>query len=681
MTVNNRVPVSSHVTDPVSAGQPSPVAPSGPGVPSSQSLPTHAIRPRQPASVERPAAIPPAPIPPIYRPSDSGPLPQATLAGYELIRRLGRGGMGVVWQARNPQTRQQVALKVIHTGLDANPGEVERFLTEARAGARLQHPHIVRIFHFGSADGQPFFTMELLQGGTLRDRLRRGPLAARDAARLVRQAAQAIQYAHEQKVLHRDISPANLMLIGPAAAGQESACTIVGEMLPEGPPGAEAAPDAALEVKVCDFGLARLQDATLHQTQAGDQLGTPSYMAPEQAGGDVDRQDARTDVYGLGAVLYTCLTGRPPFHAPTAVETLLQAQRNDPAPVRALVPDVSRAGGGVPEVSGERPPQALRDGGRTGRRPGALAGQRAGARASREWPGTSGQVGEAEHPGGGAGGRDGRGAARRRHRVELFCLHRRSGGDGGPQGGAGGRRAPAPRRRQGRWPSRKPVAPGAKRRAPTARRPRPRRPWDARRTSSTGRNAPCMWASWPRPNWSFSTATAPGAWKSWTAASGTCVTWSITISGRASTPCGTFSDTRRASAAWRSVPTAAESSRKRRPDRPRVGREHGTGTFLLERPYGLRLERVLQPGRQTHPHRQSGPHRESVGRGRGQGTSLSERAHAGRAERGVSARRQTHPLRRFRRDGAGVGRRVGRGAFVPQGARRHGHQRGVQPRR
>jgi serine/threonine protein kinase len=135
----------------------------------------------------------------------------------------------------------------------------------------------------------------------------------------------------------------NLMLTGPGTMGPESATSLVDELLTDDPPEAEVVPDAALGVKVCDFGLARLQDATLHHTQSGDQLGTPSYMAPEQATGDMRQQDARTDVYGLGAVLYACLTGRPPFQAATPMETLLQAQRHDPVPVRTLVPEVARA--------------------------------------------------------------------------------------------------------------------------------------------------------------------------------------------------------------------------------------------------------------------------------------------------------------------------------------------------
>jgi eukaryotic-like serine/threonine-protein kinase len=232
--------------------------------------------------------------------------------------------MGVVWQARHLQTRQQVALKVIHPGIDSRQGEIERFLTEAQAGTRLQHPQIVRVFHFDTFDGQPYFTMELLPWGTLQERLARGPLTPRNAAFIVRQAAAAIHYAHEQRVLHRDLKPSNLLLAAPAGRVDPGAITTGQGPIRELEPSA----DAVGGIKVGDFGLARLQDATHFQTGTGDRFGTPSYMAPEQAGGR--RQDARTDVYGLGAVLYACLTGRPPFQAATAVETLLQVQQDEP---------------------------------------------------------------------------------------------------------------------------------------------------------------------------------------------------------------------------------------------------------------------------------------------------------------------------------------------------------------
>lgn len=246
--------------------------------------------------------------------------------------------MGVVWQACNLQTRQQVALKVIHTVGAADRGEVERFLTEARAGARLQHPHIVRVFHFDVADGQPYFTMELVPYGTLEDRLTRGPLTPRQAARLMQQAAQAIHYAHEQKVLHRDLKPSNLLLTAAGAAGDT--CVAGRSAAKSHHFGEGTIADAELAIKVADFGLARLQDATQHVTAAGDRFGTPSYMAPEQA--KTASRDVRTDVYGLGAVLYACLTGRPPFQAATPAETVFQVQHNEPLPVRALTPATPR---------------------------------------------------------------------------------------------------------------------------------------------------------------------------------------------------------------------------------------------------------------------------------------------------------------------------------------------------
>jgi WD40 repeat protein len=250
--------------------------------------------------------------------------------------------MGVVWHARNLQTGQEVALKVIHTGSDADPAEVERFLTEARAGSRLQHPHIVRVFHFGSAEEQHFFTMELLTCGTLQDRLRHGPLPPRAAARLLCQAAGAIQHAHDHKVLHRDLKPSNLLLAGSPCVADGSGSSSSPVSADTLTLGAIAQAGDSWAIKVADFGLARLLDVTGRQTGTGDVFGTPSYMAPEQVGGHRQAQDERTDVHGLGAVLYACLTGRPPFQAATAAETLFQVLWSESVPVRALVPGVPR---------------------------------------------------------------------------------------------------------------------------------------------------------------------------------------------------------------------------------------------------------------------------------------------------------------------------------------------------
>jgi WD40 repeat protein len=259
----------------------------------------------------------------LWEPAPTPPPAPRRIDEYELVGHLGSGAMGVVWAARHRLTGQRVALKQIHAGAGAGPETVERFLTEARAGARLQHPHVVRVLHYGAADGVPYFTMELLPGRSLQDRLARGPLPPAAAARLVRQAAEGIDYAHGQQVLHRDLKPSNLLLTGPGAA--------------------EAGADDELAVKVGDFGLARLEDATHHLTRLGDQVGTPSYMAPEQVHGQIQNQTPRTDVYGLGAVLYAALTGRPPFRAANSVATMELVLRGDPEPLRSAAPWVPAA--------------------------------------------------------------------------------------------------------------------------------------------------------------------------------------------------------------------------------------------------------------------------------------------------------------------------------------------------
>jgi serine/threonine-protein kinase len=243
------------------------------------------------------------------------PVPPAPTAanvaipGYEVIQELGRGGMGVVYKARQVKAARLVALKVILAGAHAGPEERDRFRTEVEAAARLHHPGIAQVFEVGEHDGLPFFSLEFCEGGSLDHMLAGAPLPAASAARLLQALAQAVQAAHQCGIVHRDLKPANVLL---TAAG---------------------------EPKVADFGLAKKLDAST-RTATGAVLGTPSYMAPEQAGGGV--VSAATDVYALGAILYECLTGRPPFRAATAVETLRQVAVVEPVPPRRLNPDVPR---------------------------------------------------------------------------------------------------------------------------------------------------------------------------------------------------------------------------------------------------------------------------------------------------------------------------------------------------
>jgi WD40 repeat protein len=231
--------------------------------------------------------------------------------GYEIVGELGRGGMGVVYQARHVDLGRTVALKMILAGGHAGGAELARFRTEAQAIARLQHPNIVQVFEIGEHDGRPFLALEYCAGGSLDRRLHNTPLPPRDAARLVEQLARAVQAAHACGVVHRDLKPANILL-------QESDVP-----------------------KIADFGLARKLDEA-SQTSTGAVLGTPSYMAPEQAAGRNHDIGPATDVYALGAILYECLTGRPPFKAASGVDTIMQVLHADPVPPVQLQPGVPR---------------------------------------------------------------------------------------------------------------------------------------------------------------------------------------------------------------------------------------------------------------------------------------------------------------------------------------------------
>jgi serine/threonine-protein kinase len=228
--------------------------------------------------------------------------------GYAIDGVLGRGGMGVVYKALHLSLKRTVALKMILAGGHAGDEERARFKAEAEAVARLQHPHIVQIHEVGEHDGRPYCALEFVEGGSLAQKLAGNPLPATDAARLVQTLAAAVQVAHSRNVVHRDLKPANVLLT------------------------ADGAP------KVTDFGLAKLLDES-GQTQSGAIMGTPSYMAPEQAEGKNDVGPA-ADVYALGAILYECLTGRPPFKAATTLDTLLQVVADEPAPPRQLNPQV-----------------------------------------------------------------------------------------------------------------------------------------------------------------------------------------------------------------------------------------------------------------------------------------------------------------------------------------------------
>jgi serine/threonine-protein kinase len=225
---------------------------------------------------------------------------------------LGRGGMGIVYRARHVRLKRLVALKMIRSVETPGPLEQERFRGEAEAVARLQHPNVVQIFEVGEAEGQPFLALEYVEGGSLANKLAGTPLPVREAAQLAETIARAVHAAHGQGVIHRDLKPANVLLTK------------------DGVP------------KITDFGLAKQLDADSGQTQMGQILGTPSYMAPEQARGGAMAVAAPADVYALGAILYEMLTGRPPFRAASVLDTLEQVRTQEPVPPTRLQPKCPR---------------------------------------------------------------------------------------------------------------------------------------------------------------------------------------------------------------------------------------------------------------------------------------------------------------------------------------------------
>jgi predicted Ser/Thr protein kinase len=234
------------------------------------------------------------------------------VAGFEILEVLGRGGMGVVYKARQVNLNRLVALKMVLAGDHAGPTALARFHKEAQAVASLQHPGIVQIHDVGDADGLPYFCLEFVDGGNLAHRIHGRPQDITQAAWTIRNVARAIHAAHLQGIVHRDLKPANILLTA------------------DGRP------------KIADFGLAKRLGDDTHQTKTGNIVGTPNYMAPEQVRGQADDASPLVDQHALGVILYELLTGRPPFHGSTPSETIEQVRTQDPEPPTSLQPEVPR---------------------------------------------------------------------------------------------------------------------------------------------------------------------------------------------------------------------------------------------------------------------------------------------------------------------------------------------------
>lgn len=277
--------------------------------------------------------------------------PPQDMPGYELLDELGRGGMGVVYRARQTRLNRQVALKMILAGEYASVDSRLRFLAEAEVVAKLQHPNIVQLYEFNVYNGVPYFSLEYVDGGALDRKLARQPLPVDQAAALIETLARAMHFAHEQGVIHRDLKPGNILLqkrpagsnhsVPPSVSGSSSSKRGAHSDTTFGSFSCQIH-DSWFLPKITDFGLAKSVTSHPALTQSGAVMGTPSYMAPEQAAGKTHEIHEAADTYALGAILYECLTGRPPFKSTNPVDTMIQVVQEEPVPPRRLEPHIPR---------------------------------------------------------------------------------------------------------------------------------------------------------------------------------------------------------------------------------------------------------------------------------------------------------------------------------------------------
>ncbi len=267
----------------------------------------------------------------------STPADREIVPGYEILRELGRGGMGVVYKARQVSLQRVVALKMVLSGAHARERDLDRFRGEAQAVANLHHPNIVEIYEFGEHQGLPYYSLEYVEGGSLSRKIRGRPFPPLEAARIAEELARAIQYCHQRGVIHRDLKPSNILLQKKSAIPDPKSEKA----------GGDSTPDFEIRIsdfdpKISDFGLAKLLESDPGLTKSGMVMGTPSYMAPEQTQGRMRDVGTHTDIYALGTILYEMLTGRPPFRAESVLETMEMVGSYEPVPPSRIYSKVPR---------------------------------------------------------------------------------------------------------------------------------------------------------------------------------------------------------------------------------------------------------------------------------------------------------------------------------------------------